>query len=250
MTSQKDLPTSRCDVPGQAYMYDKSYKVPGMTTQTPASPAAGNRPCGRRTKDMPDGRQALLRAATLAFSKNGFDGAEIRGIAASAGVSPNLVRVHFGSKADLWEACLGLIVSATKPTMDEVARLAKEVERPLYDRLRDIIVRVSAFYAAHPEVRDFVNRHGSDAPERAALVTERILRPAYESSRELFAAGIEAGIIRSSHPALFFALLMGAVSQPPVFPTLLNLLAPDIPLGEARTRMAETMVASLLHRPA
>ncbi len=199
---------------------------------------------------MPEGRQALLRAATLAFSKNGFDGADIRGIAASAGVSPNLVRVHFGSKADLWEACLNLIVSATRPTVEEVARLAMETERPLYDRLQDIIVRVAAFFAAHPEVRDFVNRHGSEAPERAALVTERILRPAYESSRELFAAGIKAGIIRSSHPALFFALLMGAVSQPPAFPTLLNRLAPDIALGDARALMAETVVASLLHPPA
>ncbi|MEE7501952.1 TetR/AcrR family transcriptional regulator [Methylobacterium mesophilicum] len=198
---------------------------------------------------MPDGRQALLCAATQAFARNGFDGADVRTIAAVAGVSPNLVRVHFGGKAELWEACLDGIVSAALPVMAEVARSAAHPGRPLYDRLRDVIVRVAAFYSAHPEVRDFVTRHGSETPERAALVTERLLRPAYETTRSLFEQGIAAGVIRSSHPALFFALLNGALNQPPTFPTLLNRLAPEIDMRDARARMIETVIATLLHPP-
>lgn len=210
---------------------------------------AGNRPRGRRTKDMPDGRQALLRAATSAFAHRGFDSADIRSIAVAAGVSPNLVRVHFGSKAELWEACLDQIVAAAKPILTGVTEVSKDATRPLYDRLRDIITRVARFYAVHPEVRDFVFSNGTDAAERAVLVTERLHRPAYESCRALFEAGIAAGIVRSRHPALFFSLLNGAVGQPPAFPAMLNRLAPDIDVGEARERMAETVVASLLHRP-
>ena len=196
---------------------------------------------------MPDGRQSLLRAATHAFAASGFDGADLRTISAAAGVSQNLVRVHFGSKADLWEACLDTIVTVATPTMAEVAKLSGDAGRPLFDRLRDVIACLAAFYAARPEVRDFVTRHGSDTPERAALLTDRLLRPSYETVRELFAAGIAAGIVRSGHPALFFALLNGAVSQPPTFPTLLNRLAPEIALSEARARMAETVIATLLH---
>lgn len=221
-----------------------------MTLEERAVPPEGNRPRGRRTKDMPDGRQALLRAATVAFANNGFDGADIRTIAAAAGVNPNLVRVHFGSKAELWEACLDLIVASSTPSIAEVAKIAGDGSRTLYDRLREVVTRVATFYAAHPEVRDFVTRHGSDTPERAAMLTDRLLRPAYETARELFEAGIAAGIVRSSHPALFFALLNGAVSQPPTFPTLMNRLAPEIPLAEARARMTETVVATLLHTPA
>lgn len=205
------------------------------------------RPRGRPTGDRPDGRKGLLRAATYAFAAHGFDGADIRSITLAADVSPNLVRVHFGSKAELWEACLDAIVAAAQPTMAEVAALSADPGQPLYDRLRAVIGRVAAFYAAHPDVRDFVSRHGSETPERAALLTERLLRPAYETTRALFAAGIAAGIVRSSHPALFFALVNNAVSQPPAFPTLLNRLAPEIDLAEARARMTETVIASLLH---
>ena len=82
------------------------------------------RPRGRPTRDRPDGRQGLLRAATYAFAAHGFDGADIRSITLAADVSPNLVRVHFGSKAELWEACLDAIVAAAQPTMAEVAALA------------------------------------------------------------------------------------------------------------------------------
>jgi hypothetical protein len=130
-----------------------------------------------------------------------------------------------------------------------VAKLAAECDRPLGERLQDVVLHVARFYAAHPEVRDFVARHGVESPERATLVAERLLRPAYETVRELFAAGIEAGFIRSSHPALFFALLNSAASQPPAFPALLNQLAPEIDPETARARMVETIIATLLHRP-
>jgi hypothetical protein len=122
--------------------------------------------------------------------------------------------------------------------------------RPLDQRLRDLIVRVADFYAAYPDVRDFVVRHASETPERAALLTERLLRPAYEAARPLFAAGIDARIIRSRHPGLFFVLLNSALSQPRAFPLLLNRLAPEIDFASARALLTETIVATLLHLPA
>lgn len=213
------------------------------------TPRSGPRPRGRRTRAMPDGRQALLQAATRAFAAYGFDGADVRSIAAAGGVSANLIRVHFGSKAELWDACLDAIVAAGVPVMADVAKLAAESGRPLGERLHDVILHIARFYAVHPEVRDFVARHGVESPERATRVAERLLRPAYETVRELFVAGIEAGFIRSAHPALFFALLNSAASQPPTFPALLNQLAPEIEPEAARTQMAETLVATLLHQP-
>lgn len=50
--------------------------------------------------------RARIRDAALAqFAEYGFDRATIRGIAQAAGVSPGLVRHHFGSKDGLREVC-------------------------------------------------------------------------------------------------------------------------------------------------
>ena len=198
---------------------------------------------------MPDGRQALLVAATEAFAGLGFDGADLRSVAAAANVSPNLVRVHFGNKAALWEACLDRAVAIATPVMAEIEAIATDAERPLPDRLRDVMVRVAAFYATYPEVRSFVVRHGAETPERSTLVTEKLLRPAYLTVRELFQAGIEAGIIRSSHPALFFALLNAALNLTPAFPMLLGRLAPEIDAETARSQLIDTTIATFLHLP-
>ncbi|MCA6126221.1 TetR/AcrR family transcriptional regulator [Bradyrhizobium sp. WSM 1704] len=198
---------------------------------------------------MPDGRQALLVAATEAFAGLGFDGADLRSVAAAANVSPNLIRVHFGNKTALWEACLDRIVAIAKPVVADIAAIANDASRPLADRLRDVIVRVGAFYAAHPQAKNFAVRHGAEAPERTALVTEKLLRPAYESVRELLEAGIAAGIVRSSHPALFFGLLNAALNPPPTFPVLLMRIAPEIDPAASWTLLIDTAIASLLHLP-
>ena len=50
--------------------------------------------------------RARIREAALAhFAEEGYDGATIRGIARTAGVSPGLLRHHYGSKDALRAAC-------------------------------------------------------------------------------------------------------------------------------------------------
>lgn len=148
-----------------------------------------------------------------------------------------------------WDACLDRIVVLALPVMTEVHAIATDTSRSLGDRLRALIITIATFYAAHPQLRNFVVRHAAETPERSTRVTEKLLRPAYESARELFQAGIAAGIIRSSHPALFFALLNAALNQPPTFPTLLGRLAPEIDPETAWAQLLDTTIATLLHLP-
>ena len=50
--------------------------------------------------------RARIREAPLEhFARDGYDRATIRAIAKTAGVSPGLLRHHYGSKEDLREAC-------------------------------------------------------------------------------------------------------------------------------------------------
>ncbi|WP_327581311.1 TetR family transcriptional regulator [Nonomuraea sp. NBC_00507] len=50
-------------------------------------------------------RARIRDAAIQHFGDHGYEGATLRGIAETAGVSPGLVRHHFGSKQGLREAC-------------------------------------------------------------------------------------------------------------------------------------------------
>jgi AcrR family transcriptional regulator len=51
-------------------------------------------------------RQALLEAASLVFAKSSYSGATTAEIAAEAGVSEPILYRHFGSKRELYLACL------------------------------------------------------------------------------------------------------------------------------------------------
>lgn len=57
-----------------------------------------------RTDDL-TARARIRDAALQHFAEHGFERATIREIARTAGVSPGLLRHHFGSKEDLREAC-------------------------------------------------------------------------------------------------------------------------------------------------
>lgn len=60
------------------------------------SPRSGRRP------GAPATREAVLDAARSAFTKHGYDGATIRGIAGRAGVDPALVHHYFATKEVLF----------------------------------------------------------------------------------------------------------------------------------------------------
>jgi len=68
---------------------------------------------GRRPGN-PDTREAILTAARETFAERGFDAASIRGIATSAGVDPALVHHYFGTKEQLFQACMNFPVDPTE----------------------------------------------------------------------------------------------------------------------------------------
>jgi TetR/AcrR family transcriptional regulator, regulator of cefoperazone and chloramphenicol sensitivity len=63
-------------------------------------------------------RARIRNAALQYFTEYGFDRATIREIARAAGVSPGLVRHHFGSKDDLRKACDAYALEALHTYVD------------------------------------------------------------------------------------------------------------------------------------
>ncbi|MEU1719588.1 TetR/AcrR family transcriptional regulator [Nonomuraea sp. NPDC005692] len=65
-------------------------------------------------------RARIREAALLHFGEYGFEGATTRAIAGTAGVSPGLLRHHYGSKQALREACDEHLIRVVRRIDDDV----------------------------------------------------------------------------------------------------------------------------------
>jgi len=118
-------------------------------------------------------RARIRNAALRHFTEYGFDRATIRDIARAAGVSPGLVRHHFGSKDELRKACDAYALET----------LHAYVERAMTDEgLNDPRTIAEARDPLHPYQR-YLARALIDESEAAAQIfdemvamTERFLR--------------------------------------------------------------------------
>ncbi|ALS64444.1 TetR/AcrR family transcriptional regulator [Pandoraea apista] len=187
---------------------------------------------GRRPKHLPDGRAALLSAAIHAFAQLGYDGANLRGIARAAKVDASLVRVHFGSKEQLWRACVDTLEAALAGPGEHLRALSLDTSRPVTDRLKEAISVVAAHAMHYPEHKQFIAQHASETGERGAILHRHLVMPVYECMEPLITQGMQAGVVRAEHPEMYFCLLVHALHPPPGSPVLMQLIAPEVG-GEA-----------------
>ncbi|MFD0905848.1 TetR/AcrR family transcriptional regulator [Actinomadura sediminis] len=141
-------------------------------------------------------RTALLDAARLRFSRQGFDGTGIREIAGDVGVDPALISRYFGSKEKLYAEAVhvdvpsGLAADPYRPLPHITDQLLRDVvfgdwqefdgEHPLLVMLRSsgnpgvreqLRTRVCGDY-----LQDFAERlNGADAELRAELIGALLL---------------------------------------------------------------------------
>jgi len=176
---------------------------------------------GRHRKNEPSGRESLLRAGKTAFAEHGFERSNLRDIAKNAGVDSGLVRVLFGSKDGLWNACMKEILDEAIPLLKEVRVLSLK-DASASDRLHSIILILAKFYWNHQEVRQFVVQHSSEGGTRMQELMERLVRPLYASLGPVIEEAAREGSIRAVHPALFFSLLMTTLNWPKAVPALVH----------------------------
>lgn len=123
------------------------------------SERASSSPADRRRRDAAASRERILRAATTAFARDGYDGAAMGRIAADAGVSSALPAYFFGDKDGLHDAVVerqfALREARLQPVVERV-RARVEGAAPLDDAtlrraLTDVVAGYVGFLADHPE---------------------------------------------------------------------------------------------------
>jgi AcrR family transcriptional regulator len=107
------------------------------TPQRPAKPPTAER--ARFTRELPEVRRAeMMRAAAACLAEDGVGAATVRAVAARAGVTPGLIRHHFGG--------IDGLIAATYRHVGET--VSEAIEAALADAPGDSREKLSAFVRA------------------------------------------------------------------------------------------------------
>jgi TetR/AcrR family transcriptional regulator len=189
--------------------------------QTSGDPYShGLRRPGRPRAGTDDGRQRLIEAALRVFAAQGFRAANLRGIAAEAGVDAALVAHHFGSKEQLWQAT----VMSMMPQLEE-ALAAIPPPAPDVSVGRRLTVAVEALVDIHCErtaLSQFIAREILDNCERLAFLTLHVLDPYRYRLLPLIVEAMDAGVVPRQEPTVVFFSLMMAFCMPIAAPWMVT----------------------------
>jgi AcrR family transcriptional regulator len=162
-------------------------------TRRPVPPPPGGHSAEDPHADL-TARARIGRAALELFARDGYDRSTIRAIASRAGVSPGLVRHHYGSKGALREWCDRLVFDTVRRVharlledpgraasmRDELRPLRRYVVRALIDGSKVVSALFDEMVGMTEQWMDRVNDELADPPltdlaTRATLVTAMAL---------------------------------------------------------------------------
>jgi AcrR family transcriptional regulator len=176
------------------------------TTVTQAARRRRGRP--RRSEDPKHGE--ILRAALRAFTQGGYEGTNLRRIAADAGVDVALIAHHFGSKLGLWKATVDDL-AVRRLTVTEEALISSD-NADIADRVRLALRRYIDINSDVPAFGMFVTQEMQLSGERRDYVFEHLVKPYHDLLVPLIREAIAAGVIRRQDPHMLFFLLVTSVS--------------------------------------
>ena len=116
-----------------------------------------------------DVKRAVLEAARGMYARQGYVNTTIKGVAAAAGVAPDLIRRYYDNREELFAAAMRLPI--------DPATAIAQLLAPGIDGLGERLVRVTLRMLDDPETRDQIAamvRDGAGAAKAAAPLREFI----------------------------------------------------------------------------
>jgi AcrR family transcriptional regulator len=135
----------------------------------------------KRPAHRPSRRKEIIKAATKAFSRDGYVEARIEDIARAAGVAPTAIYYHFGGKEELFTQSL----RAAMAGFSERIYLGRpDFETTGIEGLRKVLAAGWEFWSDHPDEARLVARYSEGPTEHALELRreweERHLQSAYD----------------------------------------------------------------------
>jgi TetR/AcrR family transcriptional regulator len=189
-------------------------------------------------------RLQLLETAALAFGKDGFDGASLRGIAATAGVSLSTLQNHFRTKRDLWR---GVIEELVVPSME--AELTDPDELEEHESVIAGIVEGRIETAiSRPGLSTHLLHDASDAGQERLEILAEASESMRDDFREMLVAMRDEELIRDLDiDAIIVVLGMMIPALSSAKHSLRELVDFDLDDDDDRERLSEALTDIVLH---
>mgnify|MGYP001816718584 CR=1 FL=1 len=156
-------------------------------------------------------REKILRAAAAAFADKGFGEATFRDVGEAAGVSFQLIRHHFGSKEQLWDAVVELL---SNEAQEYGLQQEKSIEGlPPEQQLREQVRSLVRYLVKHPELNRILLREAMKDSERYRRMYPYALEGFQKLTADFLGRLQAAKVIRDDIPVNDLAFLFtGALS--------------------------------------
>lgn len=128
-----------------------------------------------KAEDAPTTPEEILDAAFRAFARLGFEGVSVRTLSRELGVSHNVIPQRFGTKQDLWRACVDRAFGGL--VRDLAAAFDATLTDPL-DQLRLGIRQFLLYSARNPDMLNLVHAEASTGSGRLDYLYESYIAPA------------------------------------------------------------------------
>lgn len=153
-------------------------------------------------------RAQIIAEATVLFSKHGFQGSSIRGIAQRCGISEAAIYRHFDSKVGMYEAVLQ--EKASEHDITEYLE-AHSSAGGIEDVLRGIAFHILDFREKDPELLGLMFNNSVESGPVAAVLFKEIRLPYIRFLSAQLKRRIEAGEVRQVDPNITARCFVGMV---------------------------------------
>lgn len=161
------------------------------------------------SKETPDKRSAILRAAMELIAENGFHGAPTAMIATRAEVGTGTIYRYFADK----DVLIREVHRELEERMNPILMVHNPAERSLKERFDHFYIGLMRFLLDNPMEFKFLEQF-YDSPYGIAMRRDKIFNQKASEQRcdtvkSLFEEGVASGVIKDLPLAILFALFFG-----------------------------------------
>lgn len=204
---------------------------------------------GVRLEQKQQTQARVLDAALRFFGEFGYEAASLRLIADHAGVSHGVVRLHYGSKDELWKEAVRFLFARQHEEM--LAQFDPDPSNDPRGELEKLIRSYVEYCARHPEHIRIMVREAISGGERLEWMAKEFVAPLHARAELLLREAVKAGVLPDLPLVSLLYIVVGAVQSMAMLASEVHAVhGIDAVHPAVVAKHADAVIAALLRPPA